>query len=189
MHPKLRALTGIVFFSFSNLYAATASDAPSSLCNAAETVVFSCSFAERKTVSLCASRDLSDKVGYLKYRFGKSLASLALEYPTPSVPPSRAFKYLGAYFPKGGTTAVSFSRGAYRYSLFSTKTAYGDENNASGIIVDKSGKRVALLVCSSGSISTDPSFYSLPKLGLPDAGTDISYLSVEELMVSGLPSH
>jgi hypothetical protein len=184
-----RALAGIVFFLFSVFCAAAASDAPSSLCNASESVVFSCSFSDRKTVSLCASSDLSDKVGYLKYRFGKSLASLALEYPTLSVPPGKAFKYLGTYFPKGGTTAVSFSRGAYRYSLFSTRTAYGDEYNASGIIVDKFGKRVTLLICSPGSISIEPSFYNLPMLGLPNAGTDISYISAEELMVSGMLSH
>lgn len=40
-------------------------------CTDNELTLFSCSLKKSKTVSVCASKDLSPKSGYLQYRFGK----------------------------------------------------------------------------------------------------------------------
>jgi len=50
-------------------------------CKPKEQVVFSCVFKNNKTVSLCASEDLSQDKGVLQYRYGLLGKKLELEYP------------------------------------------------------------------------------------------------------------
>lgn len=113
-----------VCLAFSCVYSIKILGAPATLCNSDEKIAFPCWVSGSKMVSLCASPDLSKTTGYLQYRFGNS-ASIELDYPQRQVSPASAFKYLQYYFPKGGTTAMSFTLSAYRYSLFRTTSAFG----------------------------------------------------------------
>jgi hypothetical protein len=157
----------------------SASNVPGSLCSPAETTVFSCSLVSGKIVSLCASPDLSRDAGYLQYRLGHGPASIEMQYPRTPVPASSAFKYLQEYAARGGTSAVSFRVGRFRYSLFRTTSAFGF--NGAGVIVDRAQRRVAYTRCDDKTIVTDSDrFYQLSGLGLPDADGDISYIGTEE---------
>jgi hypothetical protein len=50
---------------------AKASKAAPSLCKGVDKTIFSCPFKNGKTVSICASADISRDAGHLQYRFGK----------------------------------------------------------------------------------------------------------------------
>jgi hypothetical protein len=156
-----------------------AAGTPRSLCSAQEATVFSCSVTNGKIVSLCASPDLSHDAGYLQYRFGRDPASIELQFPRSTQRSDATFKYLQQYFAKGGTTALSFWVGPFRYSLFRTTSAYGF--NGSGVIVSKAHRRVAYMRCDAKSIvADDDRLAQLPDLGLPEANGDISYVGAEQ---------
>jgi hypothetical protein len=162
--------------------AASASDAPEpqkDLCNSGETVVFSCSVGEEKIVSLCGSPDLSRDAGYLQYRYGHDPGKLEMTYPRRMDRSDAAFKYWQEYAARGGTSALSFRVGRFRYSVFSTTSAFGF--NGAGVIVDRGGKRVAYLKCDDKTIVTQADrFYQLSGLGFPDARGDVSYVGADE---------
>lgn len=154
------------------------------LCEPEEVVVFSCSLPKKKTVSLCASKDAGNNTGYMQYRFGHNASSIELEYPSKKAPAKKFFKYYASAFPKGGTAAISFRVGEYRYSLYSTSSAFG--YNGAGVIVNrgKDAIRVSFLKCGSTPIVLNEMqspipFFGLRHLGLPDAGDDISYIGPE----------
>ena len=148
----------------------------STLCKPEEVIVFSCALPNKKVVSLCASIDASNKTGYMQYRFGRDTSSIELEYPRKKVPAKEFFKYYSLEFTKGGSTAITFRIGTYRYSLYSTSSAFG--YNGAGVIVNRGQDaiRVSFLKCISAPIkSTDVHIGYFERLGLPDAGDDISY--------------
>lgn len=152
------------------------------LCEPKEVIVFSCSLPKRKIVSLCASKDAVNNVGYMQYRFGRGTSSIELEYPQKKAPPKEYFKYYTFAFAKGGTAAISFRNGQYRYSLFSTTSAFG--YNGSGVILSRDNKRVSFSKCIGDPFIHDEMqspipFFGLQRLGLPDAGDDISYIGPE----------
>jgi len=162
-------------------FAASAADvpAPVNLCTSGETVVFSCSLTNGKIVSLCASPDLSRDAGYLQYRYGRNAGSIGLRYPSKLSREGARFKYMQDYAAKGGTTALSFKIGPYRYSVFSTTSALGF--NGAGLIIDQDDTRLASLRCNKKTIVTDSDrFYQLSSLGLPDAKGDVSYVGAEK---------
>lgn len=162
------------------------SDIPVTLCEPEEVIVFSCALPKKKTVSLCASKDASDNTGYMQYRLGRNVSSIELEYPRKKAPAKDFFKHYTFAFSKGGTAAVSFWIGIYRYSLYNTSSSFG--YNGAGVIVNR-GKntiRAAFLKCTSTPIksaevtwitpfATDERIGYFERLGLPDAGDDISY--------------
>ncbi len=94
-------------------------------CTSSEKVIFSCPLNNGKTVSVCASLDLSKEAGSLQYRFGRLGATPELKYPMPSGHPSTNFNYypgepFGAPEKKmfyGPSRILSFVVGKYRYSL------------------------------------------------------------------------
>lgn len=158
------------------------SEAAKSLCVKEETVEFSCAVPSGKTVSLCASPDLASGHGYLRYRFG-SASAIELEYPAKPLAPARAFRYMQEYAAKGGTRALTFRIGAYRYSLFRTDSVYGF--NGAGVIVDDKNSRVAYKACDSATVVEDANlFHRLAELGVPPAGEDVSYISADDCMTS-----
>jgi hypothetical protein len=162
-------------------FAANAADvpAPTNLCTSGETIVFSCSLTNGKIVSLCGSPDLSHDAGYLQYRYGRNPDSIGLRYPHKLAREGAKFKYMQDYAAKGGTSALSFRIGPYRYSLFSTTSALGF--NGAGLIIDKDDHHIADLRCSKKTIFTDSDrFYQLSSLGLPDATGDVSYVGAEK---------
>jgi hypothetical protein len=153
--------------------------APSTLCASGEKTMFSCAVLNGKIVSLCASTDLSRNTGYLQYRYGRTPDSVELQFPRGTQRSDGTFKYLQQYFAKGGTTALSFWIGPFRYSVFRTTSAFGF--NGAGIIVSKDQRRVAYMRCNDKTIvSDDERLSQLPGLGIPEAGGDVSYVGAED---------
>lgn len=62
-------------------------------CNASENVIFSCPLVNKKTVSICASADLSNGSGTLQYRYGKLKKPLELSFPKEKVHPGSSFVF------------------------------------------------------------------------------------------------
>jgi hypothetical protein len=149
------------------------------LCQGQESVVFSCTTTGGKIASLCASPNLSHDAGYLQYRYGRAPDSIELQFPRTTEHQGGVFKYLQQYFAKGGTTALSFWVGRYRYSIFRTTSAFGF--NGAGVIVSHAEHRVAYMRCEDKTIVTDDDrLANLPNLGLPEANGDISYVGSEQ---------
>lgn len=140
-------------------------------CSAEEETLFTCSTG-RKLISVCASRDLSASSGFLQYRFGPPAAPELVYPPTNAdwraVTRSSVLTYAG-----GGGAYLAFSRGPYRYVVY---TAIGRGwGTKAGVVVEKGGKRVADLRCTSketselgpdlfarAGIAEDPGSFDLP---------------------------
>jgi hypothetical protein len=74
-------------------------------CTAGEVPVFSCATTSGKVVSLCASPDLSETAGSLRYRFGRP-GRVELAHPQDKTPPQAAFR-AGIIGASGGTSSGS----------------------------------------------------------------------------------
>ncbi len=145
----------------------------STLCTPGETVVFSCSTGTR-TVSLCASSDLSAKSGYLQYRFG-TRDKLELAYPEKSRPPGNLFTPGTLAFSGGGGAYLQFKKGAYTYTVFSAVGNWspsGGKATAEGVAVKSGGKEVANLPCRKDVVEGElgPDYFE--KAGLGEASSD-----------------
>lgn len=81
------------------------------LCQGDERVVWSC-HAGTKRYSLCGSRDLGVRAGYLQYRAGRP-SRLEFRFPGRLMHPRGHFKF--GLLPHGASLA--FERGAYRYEI------------------------------------------------------------------------
>jgi len=113
-----------------------------SLCTAGEVPVFSCATTGRKVVSLCASPDLSETTGSLRYRFGRP-SGVEMTYPDDQTPPKAAFRagIIGA----GGGDFVRFTRGDVTYTI---EHADGPRSGQyAGVTIHRGPKRVAELRC------------------------------------------
>jgi hypothetical protein len=88
-----------------------------SLCTSGETVIFSCSTAKGKVISLCASADLSKTTGWLQYRFGTP-KKIELEYPETKERSAQSFKYVHYFRAQVDQTHINFKNGKTSYSVF-----------------------------------------------------------------------
>lgn len=111
-----------------------------SLCEAEEQVVWTCQ-AGARTISVCASAILNAKQGYVQYRIGRP-GALEMEYPTTRVHPRGRFTY--TLYPQGNST-LSFSNGAYEYSVFEDLRSTED-----GVYVERGEDLVNSIKCNSG---------------------------------------
>lgn len=140
-------------------------------CKATEQVVFSCSVG-KKTVSVCASSDLSPNQGYVQYRFGP-IGAPELTYP--EAPESFRLKSDAGIFTtryiRGGW--IRFSNGPYSYLVFSEKGEPEDGNGwiNEGVVVLNNGKRVAKLVCKGQAAEYFDRISEFAS-GLPEGGDD-----------------
>jgi hypothetical protein len=151
------------------------------LCVADEKPLFSCRvdfnhvvggklLAGKKTVSVCASPDLSPSAGYLKYRFGRSQQNVELSYPADTGPPRQHFQFFrDSLSAKASAEQLSFSTGAFSYIVFVERAAY--EWNGSGVLVKSRGKMIAYFPCDQDRPLPDR-LYDLDGLGLPPAEYD-----------------
>jgi hypothetical protein len=153
---------------------------PPTLCTRQEVPVISCLLNNKKTVSLCASKDLDASRGYMQYRLGTNSSLIELKFPKEKIHPKTNFKTESQGISHGGMTAYSFHKGAYRYSIFDTSTPAGE---SAGVIVNRQGKRVAFLKCN-GDVYRE---YVAGESSIPDAGDDIDFISTEEVMTNGPP--
>lgn len=159
-------LLWLVTLCFAPAFAASNSAKTSTHCKPEEKVIFSCSFKNGKTVSLCASPDLSKETGTLQYRFGRIGQRLELSYPASRAHPRNYFWYweADAIFP-ARATYVGFSIGSLEYSLIDFEAPNTDEYVAY-LRVSKKKKVIASMVCP---LSDAQNFIGLvADIGLPD---------------------
>jgi hypothetical protein len=88
-----------------------------SLCRKDEQVLFSCNTAAAKMISLCGSKELEKKKGYLQYRFGK-VGALELEFPQKLQDTQAAFRIDHYFRARVDRTHLSFVNGGYKYELY-----------------------------------------------------------------------
>jgi hypothetical protein len=142
-----RTFTGAVALA-SGLIVGPLAGAAAAHCSSAEQTLFSCSTGS-KIVSVCATQDLSAGAGAVQYRFGP-MGSPELRHP-PAADWRRSTRGGVLTFAGGGGAYLAFARGPYRYVVY---TAIGRGwGEKAGVVVEKSGKRVASLRCRDKEIS------------------------------------
>ena len=87
-----------------------------SLCGDDEQVFFSCTLKNGKTVSLCASRFLDNKTGYLQYRFGKN-NRIELKFPEEKNNSQEKFSYTHYSTHTFDRKTISFENHGYQYVI------------------------------------------------------------------------
>ena len=157
----MRRCFSFLFIFFLVAGSAAGADISGSLCLPGENVMFSCQIGE-KVVSLCATADLSVDTGCLTYRFGRPGREPELTYPSKPTHPKDAFCYAYSGYSKGSTQELAFDIGDYTYTVHIDNHAF--RGSASGIVIEKNGKRVAYLKCNV----PDPNdrLYELTKKGM-----------------------
>jgi hypothetical protein len=125
--------------------------ASASLCDPAEAIVFSCEISpSRKTLSLCASKDLERDRGHLAYRFG-ALGHIELEFPRRGTPSSaKQFRYAHYFRSQVDRTEISFRTGGYSYTLFSYVDGEAKPESTDGVRI-LHGKAKTELLCGAQS--------------------------------------
>lgn len=115
---KLAALATYVFVTVTSMFHTSVSLAhEKSLCTTSEIIVFNCVLARNeKMVSLCASKQLTDKVGYLQYRFG-TLKRTELEFPHNRQDSILRFQMSHYFRPMVSRTSISFENEHNRYAI------------------------------------------------------------------------
>jgi len=92
--------------------------APPSHCSPSEQVIYSCKLKNSaKIVSLCASKRLSDRAGYLQYRFGRP-GRIELEFPTERLDSQKRFEYAHYFRFQYDLTELRFASGDHQYALY-----------------------------------------------------------------------
>ena len=141
------------------LFAATMgkTDQPSSLCRTEEQVLFTCLAAgSAKLVSLCGSKFLDHRRGYLQYRYGIP-GAIELQFPQARANTQLAFRYAHYARAQVDRTEISFDNQDNRYTLFDY---YGGDVTpaiaVAGVRVGKHGTRgwETELRCQSRPVST-----------------------------------
>jgi hypothetical protein len=111
------------------------------LCEAGEAVVWSCN-AKTRTISVCASKELTATTGYIQYRAGNP-GKVELTYPAAKVHPRGRFT--AGFYPQGNTS-LDFRNGGYAYSV--VEQLRSDEDEV--IVEDPAGKMVSHTICNGG---------------------------------------
>jgi len=119
----------------------TAALQPNTLCDRNERVIFSCPIKRpAKIVSICASKDLTSKRGYLQYRFGLP-GKIELEFPKDRTGTQTKFQYTHYFRAQFDLTEISFNVNGYEYQI--TDDYNGEEKPAQiiqGVSVTAPGK-------------------------------------------------
>jgi hypothetical protein len=119
------------------------------LCSAGEATVFSCELKENhKFVSLCSSRDLTDKNGFIQYRYGTK-EKIELIFPKDLVNSRAQFGYDEYSRPDLSTFVVGFNNGGYRYEISETTEGGSDDGTTTRTLLVSSevNKRGAKFTC------------------------------------------
>jgi len=104
----------------------------------------------RKIVSLCASSDLSENSGHLRYRFGRPGAA-EFVYPAENVLAREAF--VGGTIDARGGDFVRFSRGEFTYTV---ETAFDPRRGeVAGLKVHRGRKLVLDTTCRSDALGDE----------------------------------
>lgn len=136
---------------------AQATGKQSSFCSSTEQVIFSCRTGA-KLVSVCASKNAGRNKGYLQYRFGEpdSTAPLEMMLPEDQVIPGKSANGDLVPYAGGGASWLRFNKGQYSYVIYTGIGRWGPKGETrekQGLLVERSGKRIANLKCSHVPIS------------------------------------
>lgn len=112
-------------------------------CTAKEKVIFSCVTKRSKVISLCSSSILTSEDGYLQYRFGPSNKP-ELVYPATYEHPKKLFQSGTQMYSGGGSAFLKFRNSDHIYVVF---TGIGKGWKKEGVVIQKSGRRIAYLPC------------------------------------------
>lgn len=147
------------------------------LCSTTEKIVFSCSFKNGKTVSICASSDLSASTGILQYRFGRVGKRPELVFPSDNkiLAKDQFWFYPNGYEHHSGDAiwldpvrTLGFKHDGLIYELEVTANK-GTAEYEADLSVKKGIERDAALVTSLSCPLTRAinHIYDLQELGLP----------------------
>lgn len=143
MNKRLLLIATFLLFSF-NTFSAT-----NSLCRNDEKVLFACLTKNEKSISICASNDLSATSGYMQYRFGKK-NNIELDYPATKLPPNKEFTGRSQMFSGGGGVYLRFNKNDYDYILYS---GIGKGWDVTGLVLLKNAKLFSYFPCKTKPIS------------------------------------
>jgi hypothetical protein len=125
------------------------------LCHDDEQVLFSCPVqGGTKTVSLCGSRDLTDKAGYLQYRFGRA-GNLELEFPPQRRETWRMFRYSHYFRYQVDRMAVRFDNNGFTYTLFDSyegDTEPKVRQQGVQITLPEKGRKDIIILCHATAV-------------------------------------
>jgi hypothetical protein len=132
----------ICFLFWNSVYATNKIDSQveETMCYAHEEIYFSCP-VDKKTISICASGNISPKNGYVQYRFGRP-GKPELEYPAESNPPMNKFSISDFHGGNVNSVHLKFKSGKYIYVVYQSAT--------SGVYVTKNGRVIRNLLCGGG---------------------------------------
>ena len=119
---------GIVWVVILSVWQATAAnrlsgevhdqDTAPSLCRADEQIFFTCPVVRStKNISLCGSKSLDHRRGYLQYRYGKP-GDIELQFPHARANTQLVFRYAHYFRAQVDRTEISFDNQGYRYTIF-----------------------------------------------------------------------
>lgn len=138
-------------------------DTRPSLCAAEEVAIFSCALKTGRIVSLCASPDLSETAGSLRYLYGRK-GAVELVHPAPGTAPRDAFTR-GIMGGQGGDF-IRFKRGGISYTL--TSIILRDRGEFAGLKVEQAGKTLLESDCRDYALGAG-AFGLLYRAKLPDS--------------------
>ena len=111
----------------------------SSLCAPDEQTIWSCETANRKTVSICGSRQLDKERGYLQYRFGRP-GHVELQYPQQREHTQTAFAYFRYTRPMVTYLGLRFKINEYDYEVYdNSNEEQGARSSEAGVTITPAG--------------------------------------------------
>lgn len=149
--PRSETVTGVVRASLPGGGALR----PGTLCRASEAVVFACAAGEKR-VSVCAAPGQGG--GTVQYRFGRPGAAPELSLPASPGRPASVASGDTLMYSGGGGAWLRFASGAYDYTVYSAIGRWGPGGapaEKAGVLVERSGTRVANLRCTGGDPGLD----------------------------------
>lgn len=127
------------------------------ICPQPQRAVFSCAVGARQ-LAVCASDPLTETTGTLQYRFGRP-SQVELAFPSMGAAWREVTRGGTLMFSGGGGAFIVFDRRPYRYVVYSAiGKGWGSK---AGVVVERSGKRVANLNCTADTRSElGPAWFS-----------------------------
>jgi hypothetical protein len=129
----------------------------SSHCSSDEARIFSCNTGT-SVVSVCASKDLSARVGTLQYRFGP-IGQPSLVFPEITARLEVVIRVGTLAFSGGGGAYIRFRRSQYAYVVYDALIKGSGER--AGVAVIHAGRTIANLSCKGPAASAlGPDFFA-----------------------------
>ena len=135
------------------------------LCAAGEEAVFACATRSSKIIALCASPDLGEDKGSLRFISGVR-GKIELSYPTQDTAPRATFSYGVTGGTAGGAEFLRFDSNGSTYTVFSD---YYRGRERAGLVVERGGKRMSVQICKGGATDGWSTIY---RARLPNASPD-----------------